>query len=150
MSINYVHKKYHNKVVIYFIFYFCFRLFIRKNDINMAIQDHMKNLPSLVEVDAEAVSEVEDMVVYMMQKMIYKNPALIEYDQKYQEAELASSQQLIACIYVANNKLMPLVDVVQLKHDRAVNIRGRVVNQESTHVSVQQMIENFSIMSSFL
>ena len=27
----------------------------------MAIQDHMKNLPSLVEVDAEAVSEVEDM-----------------------------------------------------------------------------------------
>ena len=46
----------------------------------MAIQDHMKNLPSLVEVDAEAVSEVEDMVVYMMQKMIYKNPALIDYD----------------------------------------------------------------------
>ena len=116
----------------------------------MAIQDHMKNLPSLVEVDAEAVSEVEDMVVYMMQKMIYKNPALIDYDQKYQEAELASSQQLIACIYVANNKLMPLVDVVQLKHDRAVNIRGRVVNKEATHVSVQQMIENFTIMSSFL
>ena len=150
MSINYVHKKYHNKVVIYYIFYFCFRLFNRKNDINIAIQDHMKNLPSLVEVDAEAVSEVEDMVVYMMQKMIYKNSALVEYDQKYQEAELASSQQLIDCIYVANNKLMPLVDVVQFKHDRAVNIRGRVVNQKATHVSVQQMIENFSIMSSFL
>ena len=150
MSINYVHKKYHNKVVTYTIFYFCFRLFNRKNDINIAIQDHMKNLPSLVEVDAEAVSEVEDMVVYMMQKMIYKYSALVEYDQKYQEAELASSQQWIACIYVANNKLMSLVDVVQLKHDRAVNIRGRVVNQEATHVSVQQMIENFSIMSSFL
>ena len=148
MSINYIHK---NNIIKYLFFKFCvFFLFIRKNDINMGIQDHMKNLPSLVEVDAEAVSEVEDMVVYMMQKMIYKNPALIDYDQKYQEAELASSQQLIACIYVANNKLMPLVDVVQLKHDRAVNIRGRVVNKEATHVSVQQMIENFTIMSSFL
>ena len=148
MSINYIHK---NNIIKYLFFKFCvFFLFIRKNDINMAIQDHMKNLPSLVEVDAKAVSEVEDMVVYMMQKMIYKNPALIDYDQKYQEAELASSQQLIACIYVANNKLMPLVDVVQFKHDRAVNIRGRVVNQEATHVSVQQMIENFTIMSSFL
>ena len=29
----------------------------------MAIQDHMKNLPSLVEVDAEAVSEVDVVVM---------------------------------------------------------------------------------------
>ena len=95
----------------------------------MAIQDQMNNLTSVLDVDAEAASEMEDMIVYMMQTMIYKNPALIKYNKKYQEKEAASSQQLIACIYVANNKLMPLVDVVQLKHDRAVNIRGRVVNQ---------------------
>ena len=110
----------------------------RKNIINTAIQDLSSKHPSAaVKVDAEAESEVEDMVVYMMQKMFYKNHALIEYDQMYQEAELASSQQLIACTYVDNNKLVPLVDVVQLKHDRAVNIWGRVVNQEATHVSVQ-------------
>ena len=45
---------------------------------------------------------------------------------------------------------MPHIDVVRMKKDQADIIHRRVVNQEPTYVSVKQMIENFTIMASFL
>ena len=61
--------------------------------------------------------------------MIYKNVALIVYNQKYQEADLASSRQLIASICISSGKLMPLIDIVQMKQDLAGTIRRKVVNK---------------------
>ena len=91
-------------------------------------------------MDVEGGMEVEDVIVYMMQKMIYKKVALIDYNQKYQEADLALSRQLIACIYTPSGKLMPLIDVVRMKQDQTDTIRRRVVNQDPTHVS-KKMVE---------
>ena len=69
---------------------------------------------------------MEDVIVYMMQKMIYKKVALIDYDQKYQEADLAyiSSRQIAL---IATGKLMPRIEVVRMKKGP-----GRHYSQESS------------------
>lgn len=91
-----------------------------------------------------------DVIINIMSRIVSRNGIDDDFDLTFNQAGAATTRDLIATIYCSAKRLLPLIDIEKLKYDHAEQIRQRVSNNDYGSVRIQQMIENYTVMSNVL